>query len=113
MENKNNSGGIGSGFLLGLLIGVLLTLLVTTKKGREVLRDLLDKIIQKVSSIDESIEKAIHETELENDNDYIKADPVEVKQVIHTVSAEKVANEKGGKQEKTTKRLFFRRTHKK
>src|SRR5437667_7980557 len=55
MENKNNVGIMGSGFLLGLLIGVLLTLLLTTKKGREILKDLMDKVIQKISDLEESV----------------------------------------------------------
>ena len=83
MENKNNSAGTGSIFLLGLLIGVLITLLLTTKKGREILKEFMDKIIQKVSDLEKSVdsenvkkeimhlatefaqkqEKKIHETE--------------------------------------------------
>jgi gas vesicle protein len=56
MENKNNSGSIGSGFLLGLLLGVLLTLLLATKKGREIFKDLIDKAIQKISDLEQSVE---------------------------------------------------------
>jgi gas vesicle protein len=55
MENKNNTGIIGSGFLLGLLIGILVTLLITTKKGREILKELMDKAIKKISDFEESV----------------------------------------------------------
>ncbi len=58
MENKNNTGVIGSGFLLGLLLGILLTLLITTKKGREILKELMDKVIQKISDLEKSVEEA-------------------------------------------------------
>ena len=56
MENKNNTGMVGSGFLLGLLVGILVTLLITTKKGREILKELMDKAIQKISDLEKSVE---------------------------------------------------------
>ncbi len=139
MENKNNTNnGIGSGFLLGILIGVILTLLITTKKGREILKDLMDRGIQKISDLEEAIDKAKHPSSSEEENDYIKPEPEEVKKEIRylaeTPTPEKVTtagitvrtekklppgheekpiNEKGGLQKKLNKRLFFRRTQKK
>jgi hypothetical protein len=56
MENKNNSGGAGSIFLLGLLIGVLITLVLTTKRGREILKEFMDKTIQKISDLEKSVD---------------------------------------------------------
>lgn len=130
MENKtNSSGGLGGGFMLGLLIGVLVTLLLTTKKGREILRDVMDKIIHKLSKIDESFDKIKEEFRAEENSDYIKTDTQsiqdEIKQIIVQASEDlkkpsepasktevKNTSSKNGKEEKPTKRLFFRRTHK-
>lgn len=130
MENKtNNSGGLGGGFMLGLLIGVLVTLLLTTKKGREILRDVMDKIIHKLSKIDESFDKIKEELRDEENSDYIKTESQsiqdEIKQIIVQTSEDlkkpsepvskievKNSNSKNGKEDKPSKRLFFKRTHK-
>lgn len=125
MGNKNNNNGIGSGFLLGILIGVLLALLLTTKKGREILRELVDKAIHKISDLDKSSEE--NQQKSDGENDYVKSKPEEVKKEIRYLAAdsaaskdvletlpkqteEKPANEKGGKQKKPFKRLFFQKT---
>lgn len=130
MENKsNNSGGLGSGFMLGLLIGVLITILITTKKGREILRDIMDKIIHKLSKIDESIDKIKEELQKEEESDFIKSSPQDIKDEVRAILAEavedsekpvrstpktdnKTTTQKNGKEDKQSKRLFFRRTHK-
>lgn len=127
MEHKSNSSGMGGGFMLGLLLGILLTLLVTTKKGREILRELMDRVIKKVSDIDESIDKTKKQKNDDGENDYVKPKPEEVKKEIRYIAAEsypekprtskktkektsvKQVNEKGGRQVKVNKRLFFRR----
>lgn len=115
--------------MLGLLIGVLITLLITTKKGREILRDLMDKIIHKLSNLDESLEKIKEDFTSEENNDYIKTDSHtiqdEIRQIIVQTAkdveepktsapkSESVnSGTKNGKEDKPSKRLFFRRTHK-
>ncbi len=129
MGNKTNNTGIGSGFLLGILIGVLLTLLLTTKKGREILRELIDKAIHKISDLDKSSDENKQKSDVEND--YVKPKPEEVKKEIRFLAAdysaekdtlevrpknqpeEKPVSEKGGKQKKSIKRIFFQRNQNK
>ena len=120
-ENKHSASGIGGGFLLGFLLGVLITLLLTTKKGREILRDIMDRIIQKIASIDDSLDAIKTTPSSEEENDFVKPSAEDVKEEVHYLTikhpkekvAEKPVNEKGGKQEKLGKRLFFRKATKK
>lgn len=109
MENKNNSGGIGGGFLLGLLLGILLTLLLTTKKGREILKDFMDKTIQKISDLEQAAEeyKEANSEEIKKEIMHIAeevlphANPFKHKEPAHEeVENEEIkTNEKSGKQE--------------
>ncbi|MBU3979323.1 YtxH domain-containing protein [Patescibacteria group bacterium] len=121
-DNNNTNNSVGSGFLLGFILGILATLLLTTKKGREILKELLDKGIQKISGLEESLEKTKQEKmQPEEEGDYIKQDPGEVKKVINHLLAEKLP-EKGIREEKSknglsshaaARRLFFRKSAKK
>ncbi len=129
MENKNASGGIGSGFFLGLIIGVLLTLLLTTKKGRQILKELIDKAISKISELDD-LKAEFYKPGSSSDrgDDYVKSDVQEVKKEIrfltndsvkqkdnpgtstHKHTVEKATPEKtNNKQVKANKRTFFKR----
>lgn len=143
MENKNNyNNSVGSGFLLGVLIGVILTLLITTKKGREILKDLMDRSMQKIMELENLAAKDNNSSLTEEENDFVKTEPEEVKKEIKVLVSEpeikKTAktdngpipgdtdqeskpstdkkdqqiSEKGGIQKKINKRLFFRRTQK-
>ncbi len=123
MENKQNTNGTGGGFLLGLLVGILLALLFTTRKGREILRELIDKATEKLSDIDSSLEKMKASHDDEEESDYVKPDQEVLKEEIRLLANEKSeesakknktnVNEKGGKQEKLSKRLFFKRENNK
>lgn len=114
MENKNNSQGIGGGFLLGLLIGILLTLLITTKKGREILRDIVDKIINKITALDREVEEIDEMEDFEGENDYIDPPAGEIKKEENQKQNIKILAHAGPaesreKQEKIHKRLFVRK----
>lgn len=116
MQNKNNNtntnNGVGGGFLLGFLLGVLVTLLLTTKKGREILRELLDKGIQKITDLEEAVKKT--KSNPDEENDYIKQKPEEIKKEINYLAKEKKINEKGGSSSHSIRRrLFFRKPQKK
>lgn len=136
IQNKNNSNNaVGNGFLLGVLIGVILTLLITTKKGREILKDLLDRGIEKISNLEDILPTQIKPDITEEENDYVKQNPEQIKKEIKFIATEKKENtpaddsptkeqksedkpsetkvaEKGGLK-KLNKRLFFRRGQKK
>lgn len=111
MKNKNNNtnNGVNSGFLLGFIFGVLATLLLTTKKGREILKELIDKGMQKITDLEESHEKTKQKQNYEEENDYVKPKPEEVKKELKHLAKEKKINEKGGSSSHTAIRKFFHR----
>lgn len=98
--------------MLGFIFGVLATLLLTTKKGREILKELIDKGMQKITDLEELHEKANQMPDEEND--YVKPKPEEVKKEIKYLAKEKKINEKGGySSHAIARRLFFRKSPKK
>lgn len=116
MKNKNNNtnNGVNSGFLLGFIFGVLATLLLTTKKGREILKELIDKGMQKITDLEEAHEKTKQKQNSEEENDYVKPKPEEVKKELKYLAKEKKINEKGGSSSHTdVRRLFFHKQQKK
>jgi len=117
MQNKNNNtnNGVNSGFLLGFIFGVLATLLLTTKKGREILKELIDKGMQKITDLEESHEKTKQKQNPEEENDYVKPKPEEVKKELkYLANKEKKINEKGGSSSHVAvRRLFFHKQQKK
>lgn len=116
MKNKNNNtnNATNSGFLLGFIFGVLATLLLTTKKGREILKELIDKGIKKITDLEESYDKTKQQQNTQEENDYVKPKPEEVKKEIKYLAKEKKINEKGGSSSHAAiRKLFFRRNEKK
>lgn len=118
MQNKNNNtnvnNGVSNGFLIGFILGVLVTVLLTTKKGREILRELLDKSIQKITALENSLEKTEQKQNPDDENDYIKPKPEDIKKEIRYLAEDKKINEKGGSSSReAVHRFFFRKSPKK